>query len=196
MGGSYGHVLAIGCSRDEVAEVVGNDPTYLATFDDVIAIFSQAAVEDTMSRCIELSAQLDGDCVGFFVFDDDVLACVHCRSGDALAEVTVPTMAEYAGIDEDELALMAEMFDEDQPTAGSTDDPVAFVTGLGRGDQQRAIAVLGTDFGGGDHVSATARHRELLEALELPTSVAGWDYYAIEADGQGFEGEASLVRGT
>ena len=194
MGGSYGNILAIGATGDGIVEALGNDPAYLASFDGAVAVFSEAAVMDTMSRAIEISALVAGDIIGFSVFDDDVLGCVLCRAGEVIAEVTVPSLEDYAGISADELELMAEAFGEAAPGAGNVDDPVGFVNGVGRGDARQALGVLGDDYGG-DRVVATERHRDLLAALALPTAIAGWDYYQFEAGIDGFEGDAQLVSG-
>jgi len=193
MGGSYGHLLGIGLRRQALVDVLGDDPAYVASFGDVIALFSEAAAIDTLSRAVELSALVDGDIVAFSVFDDDVLACGLCRHGQVVAEVTVPSLEDYVGISADELELMAEFMGEAPPGAGNADDPLGFVHGVGRGDVRQALAVL-SDAYGEDRVFATDRHRDLLAALELPTAIAGWDYFQFEAGIEGFEGEAHRAR--
>lgn len=159
MGGSYGHILALGLTSESVVVALGNDPAYLASFGDAVAIFSEGAAVDTVSRAVEMSALVAGDIVGFSVFDDDVLGCALCRCGEVVAEVTVPTMDDHAGISADELELMAEVLGEAAPGAGNTDDVAGFVNGVGRGDARQALDVLDEDYGG-DQISATERHRD------------------------------------
>ena len=193
MGGSYGNILAIRTTREAMVAALGNDPAYLATFGHTVVVFSESAAVDTMSRALEISRLVKCDIIGFAVVDDDLLGCVLCRGGQAVAEVTVPAIEDYMGISADELELMAEAMGEAAPGAGNTDDPAGFVNGVARGDLRGALAILSDDYGDDDHIAATDRHRALLQALELPTATAGWDYYRFDAGIEGFEGEARQV---
>jgi|GEM_PF-5365228 len=185
MGASDGQLLALGASRADIVEALGNEPAYLASLETSTVIFSRTAAMDPHGAAVELSRLLPNDVLAFFVHDDDILACALCRGGETIAEVSVPTVEEYAGIDADELELMAEYLDEDVPSEGSQNDPTGFVMGVGTGDLKQALHVLSDE---GLREMATDRYRDLLAALELPTAIAGWSYYAFEQGIDGFEG--------
>jgi len=187
MGGSYGHMLVVGATAQTIASAFDKDPAYLIPFQDSVAVFTEFAAADAESAAIELSSRVAATVFAFAVLDDDVLAGGVCRAGETVAQFMVPTLEEYHGIDHDEMELMGEYLGEETPGAGTESDPVGFVLAADSGDPRAARKVLERT-----GVTATERHAELLDALGLPSAIAGWDFDSIAPDVSGFTGPSPI----
>ncbi|MFN0026355.1 MAG: hypothetical protein ACKV2O_04090 [Acidimicrobiales bacterium] len=179
MGSSYENLMVLGGSEARVRQVLaGTGSLMTAEAGGVLVVFHEERMGDEgLLEALSAAATV----LHFAVLDDDLLLCGLWRGGELRYEICVPDPARYFG---------EELDGPDGAEPGGADDGTgversarAYAIGVGSGDPERAIGVLD-----GDYVFATERHRDLLEALGLPTFVAGWGLQYLTDQRDNYDG--------